>query len=284
MILSFHPCFVGDQNIICAGRDPDARDLAWIKKADAVILPQGCHKSLYEMAADQCRHVFPDYKARFSFPGKIGQARLFKQVNAPFPETHSFLSLAEFDKFRSQTNNTPGLTFPFVFKFDWGGESDNVLLIESKNQLIEALRRAVEYEKTGQSGFLIQEFIPSANRSLRVAAIGTKRISYWRVQPDQNNFSTGVSKGAFIDKASDTHLQQAGIDMVDRFCDQTDINLAGFDIVFSDKSKPRGYFLEINYFFGRTGIGGSEKFYKMLNHEINLWLKRIGLTGSVSLH
>jgi ribosomal protein S6--L-glutamate ligase len=283
MILSFHPCFVGDQNIICAGRDPDDSDLAWIKKADAVILAQGCRKSLHEMAAKQCPHVFPDYKARFSFPGKIGQARLFKQINAPFPETYSFLSLADFDKFSSQSNNTPGLTFPFVFKFDWGGESDNVLLIESKNQLVEALRRAAEFEKTGQSGFLIQEFITSANRSLRVAAIGTKRISYWRVQPDQNNFSTGVSKGAVIDKASDPLLQQAGIDMVDRFCDQTDINFAGFDIVFSDESKPCGYFLEINYFFGRTGLGGSEKFYKLLNHEINLWLKRIELTGSVSL-
>jgi ribosomal protein S6--L-glutamate ligase len=277
MILSFHPCFVGDQNILCAGRDLNDNDLAWIQKATAVILPQGCGKPLYEMAAANCSHVFPNYKARFAFPGKIGQARLFKEVGASFPETHYFLSLAEFHKFHALSHNLLAFDLPFVFKFDWGGEGDNVRLIDSMDQQTEALRRAAEFEKTGQYGFLIQEFIPAANRSLRVAVIGTKRIAYWRVQPDQTNFSTGVSKGAVVDKISDPQLRQAGIKMVDRFCEQTEINLAGFDLVFSDECKPRGYFLEINYFFGRSGLGGSEKFLETLYQEIDLWLKRIGL-------
>jgi len=80
MILSFHPCFEADKNILCAGRDPDLDDLAAIKLADAVILPQGCKKSLYEMAEQNCEHVFPDYKARFSFPGKTGQIKLFQET------------------------------------------------------------------------------------------------------------------------------------------------------------------------------------------------------------
>jgi ribosomal protein S6--L-glutamate ligase len=41
--------------------------------------------------------------------------------------------------------------------------------------------------------------------------------------------------------------------------------------------------LEINYFFGRTGLGGSEKFLETLHQEINLWLKRIGLSSTVSM-
>jgi ribosomal protein S6--L-glutamate ligase len=57
MILSFHPCFVADKNIICAGRSPDADDLAAIKAADAVVLPQGCYKSLYEMARGNCTNI-----------------------------------------------------------------------------------------------------------------------------------------------------------------------------------------------------------------------------------
>ena len=49
MILSFHPCFAGDHNIICAGREPGADDLAAIKKAKAVIVPQGCRESFDEL-------------------------------------------------------------------------------------------------------------------------------------------------------------------------------------------------------------------------------------------
>jgi ribosomal protein S6--L-glutamate ligase len=30
--------------------------------------------------------------------------------------------------------------------------------------------------------------------------------------------------------------------------------------------------LEINYFFGRRGLGGSDAFYEILKREINTWL------------
>ena len=61
MILSFHPCYEGDKNIICAGRRPDEHDRAAMAQADAVILPQGCTRLLYEAARHHCLHVFPDY-------------------------------------------------------------------------------------------------------------------------------------------------------------------------------------------------------------------------------
>jgi len=31
-------------------------------------------------------------------------------------------------------------------------------------------------------------------------------------------------------------------------------------------------FLEINYFFGRKGLGGSEAYYKLLQQEIDRWI------------
>ena len=98
MIVSFHPLFEADKNIICAGRDPDADDLVAIKKASAVILSQGCRQSLYEMARDNCSHVFPNYDTRFNYPGKIGQTRLFQKYSTAHPHTEIYPSLDEFRK------------------------------------------------------------------------------------------------------------------------------------------------------------------------------------------
>ena len=73
MILSFNPIFEGDRQIICAGREPDEKDLKAVRSADAVILSQGCGQSLYTMARQNCSYVFPNYDARLSYPGKLKQ-------------------------------------------------------------------------------------------------------------------------------------------------------------------------------------------------------------------
>ena len=321
MILSFHPIFEGDKNILCAGREPGADDLAAVRAADAVILPQGCKASLYTMARENCANVFPNYDARFEYPGKIGQTRLFRKLNAPHPKTeiytsHSSLLSSHFSVLTSQ------FSLPFVFKFDWGGEGDNVFLIRSSEEFETVLQKAAVFESTGQSGFLIQEYIPfqnrelrenvervlnpfyreeeyipsqnrelrenaervsnpfyreqeyipSQNRDLRVAVIGQKMISYWRVQKDTEKFCSNLSKGAVIDRDSDPDLQAKGIDAVRAFCEKTGINLAGFDLLFSHDEP---LFIEINYFFGRQGLGGSERFYEILTQEIGKWINSL---------
>ena len=95
MLLSYHPCYVGDENRLCAGRDLDESDRKAINAADGVVLPQGCRKALFEMAAAHCANVFPDYHARFTYPGKTGQSRLFKKigVNPPRSVSSAFLFL-----------------------------------------------------------------------------------------------------------------------------------------------------------------------------------------------
>jgi ribosomal protein S6--L-glutamate ligase len=35
--------------------------------------------------------------------------------------------------------------------------------------------------------------------------------------------------------------------------------------------------LEINYFFGRRGLGGSEPFYRIFTEEVDKWLKGLDL-------
>ncbi len=95
MILSYHPIFGGDKNLLCAGRDPTPEDLDAIRQAKAVILSQGCPQALYTMARSNCRHVFPNLDAKFEYPGKTGQIRLFRDNGLPHPRTAAFASVKD---------------------------------------------------------------------------------------------------------------------------------------------------------------------------------------------
>ena len=278
MILSYHPFFEADHNVICAGREPDAEDLAAIRAADAVVLPQGCYKSLYTMARQNCANVFPNFDTRFKYAGKIGQARLFAETNAPHPATVTYRNLDSFynhpDSFGGQTTRS----FPLVFKFDWGGEGHHVFLINSADELDRVLQTAADFEKEGRSGFLLQNYIPGGNRSVRVVVVGQTFLSYWRIQNNAESFGSSLAQGAVIDADADPDLQQLAVAAVKAFCNQTGINLAGFDILFAAEPRPtEPLFLEINYYFGRRGLGGSENLYKLLNTAILNWLNRLGL-------
>jgi ribosomal protein S6--L-glutamate ligase len=279
LILSFHPLYEADRNLLCAGRDPGQEERVALKAARAVILPQGCRESLYVMARENCPHVFPNYDKRFEFPGKLGQAQLFQYLDAAHPATRSFASVAAFQKAITLAEPMPDFPFPFVFKFDWGGEGDNVFLVKTLLDLNNLIDRAISYEKTGQRGFLVQEYIPARGRSLRVVVIHRKYVSYWRRQESQTDFYTNIKKGAFVDADKDPLLQEKAVTMATTFCSQSGINLAGFDFLFSETALQEGriepLFLEINYFFGRKGLGGSAAYYKILQQEIDNWVNRL---------
>jgi ribosomal protein S6--L-glutamate ligase len=274
MIVSFHPAYEADRNVICAGRSPNASDLAHIRQAKAVILNQGCPQRLYDLARAHCRYVFPNYDIRFQYPGKLGQIRLFRKLDIPYPATELFDSV---ESYRHLAN--PGVVFPLVFKFGWGGEGETVFLIRNAAQLEDILKKATAFERTGQKGFLLQEFIPSDGRSLRVVIIGKRAIAYWRTRNSDDGFKSNLAQGATIDTDSDPELQRQGIQLVRSFCRRTQVDLAGFDLLFpSESSTPEALMLELNYFFGRRGLGGSQAFYRILKAEIDHWLQGQGLT------
>ena len=278
MIVSFHPIFEADKNIICAGRMPNEEDLGAIKAADAVILSQGCHRSLYELARSNCPNVFPNYDARFKYPGKIGQIALFRANDAPHPASELFSNVAAFQQRYTISPQNVIFDYPFVFKLDWGGEGETVYLIQSAETLQEILKKAAEFEKSGLAGFLLQEFIPSRNRTLRVAVIGQRLISYWRIQESSDGFHTNLRKGAVLNFEADPELQHNALVLVKHLCRKARINLAGLDIIFSSKTgDPKPLLLEINYFFGRKGLGGSEAYYQTLQQEIRRWLAGLNL-------
>ena len=278
MILSFHPCYEADINRLCAGRQPDAGDRKAIREAAAVVLPQGCREALYRMARENCSHVFPNYDARFQYPGKTGQARLFERLGVTRPRTWVFTDCEDFSR---QSGQLSAAGFPLVFKLDWGGEGDTVFLLQCETDLRQALDTAAQYERTGQPGFVIQAYVPHGNRSLRVAVIGKTLISYWRIQDRQKAFGTSLAKGARIDTQSDPRLRQAAEKRVRHVCRQTGVDLAGIDLIFEKGDREYGtlhpLLLEINYFFGRTGLGGSERFYTLFQAAVDQWLEHLGL-------
>jgi len=279
MILSYHPCFEADKNRLCAGRKPGTDDLSAMLAADAIILPQGCHESLYTMARSNCKHVFPNFDAKFKYKGKIGQIQLFQKTNTAYPRTETYLNMNAFSIHYGGSPKKPIFDFPFVFKFDWGGDGDHVYLVQSAENFSKVLQIAKKYEHSGQKVFIIQEYIPANKRSLRVVVIGQTIVSYWRVQRNTDHFLSNVAKGAMIDYDTEPDLQKTAIKSVKNFCSQTRINLAGFDILFSSQAKVKTpLFLEINYFFGRQGLGGSEKFYDLLIKEIMKWIESLGLS------
>lgn len=276
MILSFHPIIEADQNIICAGRLPNQEDQKAIEKADAVIVPQGCSEALYRMARRHCPHVFPNLDVRFDYPGKRGQVDLFRKLNIAHPETWPFNSVADFHRC------TRNMGFPLVVKFDWGGQGETVFKVVCAAELIKIMDQASAFEASGQSGFILQKYIACGQRSLRVVVIGTRIISYWRRQPDASCFGTSLISGAMIDYDDDPHAQAAARSVVAGFCQKTGLHLAGFDFIFSTENWNREIVaplaLEINYFFGRTGLGGSEGFYRILASEVDQWLTQLGTT------
>lgn len=276
MILSFHPIIEAHENIICAGRLPDDSDLSAIKRADAVILPQGCSEVLYRMARLNCPHVFPNLDVRFDFPGKRGQIQLFRKLGIEHPPSEIFNSVAAFRSSQTQTR------FPAVVKLDWGGQGETVFKASSVEALDRVLERLTSFESTGQHGFLIQQFIPTQPRSLRVVVIGSLLIAYWRMQPADMPFGTSVAHGATIDHGLDPHAQKAAQNAALRLCRQTGLQLAGLDYIFKDidghGATDRPLILEINYYFGRTGLGGSDRYYELLAGEVDKWLASLSLS------
>jgi ribosomal protein S6--L-glutamate ligase len=273
MVVSFHPLFRADRNILCAGRDPGPAELSAIREAHAVILPQGCSRKLYFLARNNCPNIFPNYDARFEYPGKTGQIRLFREKSIPHPQTEIFNRV---DEYKRSYSGAIAPAIPLVFKLDWGGEGDTVFLVQSPSELEACLERSAKYEASGQFGFIIQKFIPSGNRSLRVAVIGDGMTSYWRTGSDQSGFLSSLSKGGHIDPSGDPDLKKEGEKLVAEACRRASINLAGMDVIFAEgESAPQPLMLEINYFFGRVGLGGSEEYYRMLKTAIKRWVKSL---------
>lgn len=274
MILSFHPCFTADRQVILGPRSINSGDLSLIHEARVILLPQHCSSDLYHACKGSSASLFPNYDARFNYPGKVGQSLLFKKTISPHPETIAWRSVKDF-KISCQEYYPHSM--PFLIKANESHEAEGIYLIEDGDGLESSLENMDHLASSGSPGFISQELIHSGGNVLRSVIIGKKIITYWKRPEKTGQIITSISKGAKIDKKWRTDLQDKGRRHVQKFSDATKINLAAIDSVFPiDHDNPQPLFLEINYYFGRRGLGGSAKYYKMLYGAIQEWLIDIG--------
>lgn len=274
LILSLHPAI--EANSFYWERGLWSRELAeQISRARAVVLSQTVDGELYSLCRKLCANVFPNYELRFQWEGKVGDTLLFWTYGVSHP--HSLV----FPRVETLVGNHPFMDhsppelpdFPFVLKGARGGEGKHIWLIESDDDLDRKLLHLKQLELQGNFGFVIQKYIAGLERDLRVVVIGDQVISYWR---KSEGFHHNIAQGGEIDKDSDPELQTIGRDAVMNLCRQTGINLAGFDLVFPSNSR-EPLFLEINYTFGRSGLGGTDGFYKVLRQAVDRWLANIDI-------
>jgi len=277
MILSFHPCFDTDVQVILGDRRLDAPDLQLIRDAEAIVLPQGCPKALFEACSRSDAPVFPNYEMRFKYRGKMGQSLLFKEFGFAHPMTMCWPTVDNFRKTYSDAGSYPH-NLPFLIKDDKSHEAEGVYYVEDKSSLSEALDYLLLRERSGMSGFVTQKFVSSGGNVLRAVIIGKQIITYWKRPKKQGQVITTINRDAMIDREWKPDLQQKGKEQTHLLTEKTGINLAAVDFVFSFSLKdPDPLILEINYFFGRRGLGGTENYYRLLYQAVQDWLMEAGL-------
>ena len=284
MILSFHPCIDADFQIILGDRSLNSKDVGMIHSAEAVILHQGMVGPIFETCRKAGIQTFPNYEMRFKHPGKIGQSKLFRDFALPHPKTSRWETVEAYMRANPEVETLLRLC-PFVMKANMSHEGEGVFLVKDMDSYHEALHRLILKERAGTKGFVVQEFIPCGGNVLRSVIMGKKVISYWKRPAGPGQEITTISKGALIDKLWQPGLLRMGGECGHQLSEKTGINLAAVDFLIPSADKnPSPLFLEINYYFGRKGLGGMENYYRLLFQAIQEWLTELNLDpGSVRL-
>ncbi|MBN2418786.1 MAG: hypothetical protein JXL81_05330 [Deltaproteobacteria bacterium] len=272
MILSFHPCITADHQIILGNRQPDLRDEPYISKAELIILPQTCSEKLFLMCAESGGSLFPDYRVRFDYQGKSGQSLLFKETGLPHPKTLQWNSV---DHCISAFDNGTLHDYPFLIKEDRSHEAEGIHIIRNADDIEISMNKILKRHNTGDTRFISQEFIHADGNTLRVVIMGESYIPYWKRAGVQGQVISSISKGAIVDKKWRPDLQQKGIFLAEKLSVKTGINLAAVDFIFNLKEQdPEPLILEINYYFGRKGLGGTIKYYRLLFRALSGWMEK----------
>ena len=272
MILSFHPCFLGDTLVILGDGILDSHDLRHIQAAELIILPQYSTLALYEACKSSSAQLFPNYDARFEYPGKIGQSLLFKKYKCPHPETMRWPSVAAFRE-AYQAEGDFLHRIPFLIKGNEAHEAERIYTITDRRALESSLEDLELLDDRESSGFISQELISTEGNVLRVVIVGSRLITYWKRAQRPGQMITTISRGAKIDREWRFDLQEKARIEAEGLAAATGMNLAAIDFVFDlTQPDPQPLFLEINYIFGRRGLGGSMRFYRLLSHALQEWL------------
>lgn len=254
-----------DENLPPIGPLSDA-DARLIADAAGVLMPKYCPPSRYREVSSLAESHFPNLAPRYAYRGKARQILLFQGLGIPHPCTFLYPSAGE--ALRDGELGLLPRPLPFVLKGDTGGGGSAVFPIVSLDDYLEHLARLPRDEPV-----LIQEWIENGGKDLRVVLMGKRIKSYFRVGGD--SFYNNVSKGARIDFELLPSRQREGRDLAILLGRRTGIDLAAFDIMFPVRGGPP-LVVEINFFFGRKGLGGLEGYEKMFLDAVQDWMLLAG--------
>lgn len=240
---------------------PDVQEL--LRNAAGVLLPEYLTPTRYASITRHAREWFPRLEGRFQSYGKTRQIVLFRRLGTRHPESLLFESPSRLLSFFLQDASPWG--YPLVLKGDKGGGGSRVFPIRKAEDLARYTKRLPDNEPA-----LIQRWVKHGGKDLRVVIYGDHAVSYFRV--GDGNFYNNVCRGGKIDHDGWPELQEKGVRAVRQFCREAKIDVAGFDLMFPDGGDP--VFIEINFHFGKKGLGGTEAHRLYLRKAIENWRDR----------
>lgn len=268
--VSFNPEIKLEENVSLFSplHDPSLHRL--LKAATGVLLPGYVAPWRYRCITRMAQNWFPRLESQFACGGKSTQIHLFRRLQVRHPETLLFKNpthlLGHFNHWDSPWG------YPLVLKGDTGGGGNRVHPIYAATQLRHYAARLPAHQPV-----LLQRWVDHQGRDLRVVVYGDRLVSYFRI--GNGPFYNNVCRGGRIDHALLPEQQAAGIQAVRDLCRQAQIDIAGFDLMFPDQGTP--VFIEINYHFGRKGLGGTPGHRQYVRRAVQEWqAKRLRLAAA----
>ena len=251
-----------DENLPNLAPLDDPAVVTLIRSARGVVMPRAASEGRYRRVAALARDWFPNFEPRFAYAGKTKQTMLFHRYEVRHPKTFIYRSPADLGA--ADRSGLP-LAYPFVLKGDRGGGGSSVHPVTCRDNLQAALGRL-----PGEEPLLIQEWVQHGGMDLRVVVVGFQMVSYFRVG---RGFYNNVCRGGRVERSLFPERQEAGMDAVAKFCSLTGIQVAGFDLMFPDEGPP--VFVEINFHFGRKGLGGTPGFRRLFGEAVRAWQRGV---------
>jgi ribosomal protein S6--L-glutamate ligase len=244
-----------------SAEEPEVQELLF--RAAGVLLPNYVAPWRYRTIVRHCRSWFPRLDAQFNYCGKTRQTVLFRAMEVRQAESRVFECP---ETLLTQVRET-GIPwdFPFVLKGDMGGGGSSVFPIRSVSDLLRDLQ-GLPTDKP----LLIQKWVEHGGMDLRVVVYGARALSYFRI--GDGRFYNNICRGGRIDHRIHPDLQARGVEAVRRFCLRAEIDVAGFDLMFPDSGEP--VFVEINFHFGRKGLGGTKGHRRYIEEAVWEWRNR----------
>ena len=262
--VSFYPQIPMEENLpVFQSLDvPEVREL--ITGAAGVVIPRYILPGRYEVITRLTKHWFPHQRAKHDYGGKIRQIRLFRELGIRHPESLLFSNsdelLNHFNRFGAPWE------YPVVLKGDLGGGGSGVFPIYGPEDVSRHIGKIPP-----QQPILLQRWVEHGGRDLRVVTYGQDlAVSYFRV--GDGRFYNNVCRGGRMDHDGWPDEQAKGVKAAQALCRLAMIDIAGFDLMFPDEGEP--VFVEINFNFGRKGLGGAAGHRKYEIEAVMRWRDR----------